>query len=121
MGRQARSGQQFADRSRRRPADNHQPDPRISGLVDGEVLIRHVFIGDLNLDGAVSISDFIDLASNFGQSLSGEAVALDDSHSQLVASRQSALPEPVSLAMLALAPVVLSRRQRFLATRSRTR
>jgi T5SS/PEP-CTERM-associated repeat protein len=32
---------------------------------DGYLLIRPTRIGDLNLDGQVSISDFIDLASNF--------------------------------------------------------
>jgi T5SS/PEP-CTERM-associated repeat protein len=37
----------------------------ISGLNGDEVLIRYTRIGDLNLDGTVSISDFIDLASNF--------------------------------------------------------
>jgi autotransporter-associated beta strand protein len=31
------------------------------------ILIRATVIGDLNLDGMVTISDFIDLASNFGQ------------------------------------------------------
>jgi hypothetical protein len=37
----------------------------ISGLNGDEVLIRYTRIGDLNLDGTVSISDFIDLASHF--------------------------------------------------------
>src|SRR6185503_15437912 len=37
----------------------------ISGLNGDEVLIRYTRIGDLNLDGTVTISDFIDLASNF--------------------------------------------------------
>jgi hypothetical protein len=37
----------------------------ISGLDGDEVLIRYTRIGDLNLDGTVTISDFIDLASNF--------------------------------------------------------
>ena len=32
------------------------------------ILIRPTLIGDINLDGAVSIGDFIDLASNFGHS-----------------------------------------------------
>jgi len=34
----------------------------------GYILIRPTRIGDLNLDGIVTISDFIDLASNFGRS-----------------------------------------------------
>src|SRR5207244_5913367 len=37
----------------------------ITGLNGDEVLIRYTRIGDLNLDGTVTISDFIDLASNF--------------------------------------------------------
>jgi hypothetical protein len=32
---------------------------------DGYILIRPTRVGDLNLDGSVTISDFIDLASNF--------------------------------------------------------
>jgi hypothetical protein len=39
----------------------------IAGLDGDEILVRYTFIGDLNLDGTVSISDFIDLASNFNQ------------------------------------------------------
>jgi len=37
----------------------------ISGLDGDEVLVRYTRIGDLNLDGTVTISDFIDLASHF--------------------------------------------------------
>lgn len=37
----------------------------IEGLNGDEVLVRYTFIGDLNLDGAVTISDFIDLAAHF--------------------------------------------------------
>jgi len=36
--------------------------------IGDHILIRSTRIGDLNLDGSVSISDFIDLASNFGAS-----------------------------------------------------
>jgi hypothetical protein len=39
----------------------------ISGLNGDEVLIRYTRIGDLNLDGTVTIADFIDLASNFNR------------------------------------------------------
>jgi hypothetical protein len=35
---------------------------------DGHIQIRLARIGDLNLDGSVTISDFIDLASNFNSS-----------------------------------------------------
>ncbi len=37
----------------------------IDGLDGDEVLVRYTVIGDLNLDGTVSISDFIDLAAHF--------------------------------------------------------
>jgi hypothetical protein len=37
----------------------------IGGLDGDEVLIRYTRIGDLNLDGTVSIADFLALASNF--------------------------------------------------------
>jgi hypothetical protein len=40
----------------------------IGGLDGNEVLIRYTRIGDLNLDGTVSIADFIDLAAHFNQS-----------------------------------------------------
>jgi hypothetical protein len=38
-----------------------------TNLVGNEILIRYRLAGDLNLDGAVSIADFIQLASHFGQ------------------------------------------------------
>jgi hypothetical protein len=116
----------------------------ISGLLGGEVLVRDVIIGDLNLDGtvsisdfidlaanfnrtgnttwamgdvnydnAVTISDFIDLASNFNQSLSGEALALDDLPPQLSAALQSVVPEPASLGLVAVVAVLLPRRTHF--------
>src|SRR5205823_3097412 len=34
---------------------------------NGYILVRPTRIGDLNLDGVVTISDFIDLSSNFGR------------------------------------------------------
>jgi hypothetical protein len=37
------------------------------GLTGDEVLVLDTVIGDLNLDGAVTISDFIDLAAHFNQ------------------------------------------------------
>jgi hypothetical protein len=39
-----------------------------SNLTGGEILVRGVILGDLNFDGQVTIADFIDLASHFGQS-----------------------------------------------------
>ena len=38
-----------------------------SGLVGNEILFLYTLVGDLNLDKTVSISDFIDLASNFNK------------------------------------------------------
>src|SRR5205085_8120055 len=38
----------------------------VGSLHGGEVLLKSTVVGDLNLDGAVTISDFIDLAANFG-------------------------------------------------------
>jgi hypothetical protein len=37
----------------------------IGGLDGDEILVRYTRVGDLNLDGTVTISDFIDLASHF--------------------------------------------------------
>ena len=42
---------------------------------DANVLIRPTMAGDLNLDGTVSISDFIDLAANFGKTTQKAAQA----------------------------------------------
>lgn len=39
----------------------------ITNLSGGEILVSPALIGDLNLDNAVSIADFIDLSSHFGQ------------------------------------------------------
>jgi len=41
--------------------------------------------GDLNYDGFVTISDFIDLASNFNQSVSGEAMPISESDAAMLA------------------------------------
>jgi hypothetical protein len=38
--------------------------------------------GDMNLDGAVTISDFIDLASNFGTTYAGEVIAVSQPDQQ---------------------------------------
>jgi fibronectin-binding autotransporter adhesin len=37
----------------------------VAGLSGGEILLKSTIVGDLNLDGTVSIADFIDLAANF--------------------------------------------------------
>ncbi len=40
-------------------------EPNLNG---SEILVRYTVVGDLNLDRQVSIGDFIDLSSHFGQS-----------------------------------------------------
>lgn len=48
---------------------NLHPLSRIGmAILNGQIVIRPTRIGDLNLDGMVSISDFVDLAANFGKS-----------------------------------------------------
>lgn len=54
----------LATRSNARIAVSKRPDAH----GDQNLLVRPAVTGDLNLDGNVSISDFIDLASNFGVS-----------------------------------------------------
>ena len=39
----------------------------LAEIASGFILIRPTHIGDINLDGAVTISDFIELSSNFGR------------------------------------------------------
>src|SRR4030095_8122664 len=39
----------------------------ITGLSGGEMLVSPALVGDLNLDNTLSIADFIDLSSHFGQ------------------------------------------------------
>src|SRR6185503_12116381 len=119
----------------------------ISGLDGDEVLIRYTRIGDLNLDGtvtisdfidlasnfnhiggstwqmgdvnydgSVTISDFIDLASNFNQSVSGDALPISAGESAMLAQfaadhGASAVPEPASLSLFALAASILRHRR----------
>jgi uncharacterized protein YkwD len=47
--------------------------------------------GDLNLDGSVTIADFIGLAANFNASYSGEFLPISDSDHQLLASFASSI------------------------------
>ncbi len=47
--------------------------------------------GDLNYDGQISISDFLDLASNFGGSYSGAAGAVNSADQQTLASFASSI------------------------------
>jgi autotransporter-associated beta strand protein len=92
-------------------------------IVGDHVLIRPTRIGDLNLDGSVTISDFIDLASNFNGSYSGSIGAISADDQQTLASFASSLgvdpsiigsavPEPGVLSLLGVGAVGLMRRRR---------
>ena len=63
--------------------------------------------GDFNYDGLVDTIDFNSLASNFGQSLPSEPVGIG-----------TVVPEPLSVALLAIVPLAVSarskRRRRYL-------
>jgi hypothetical protein len=61
--------------------------------------------GNVNYDGSVTISDFIDLASNFNQSISGETSPISASDAAMLtdsaaASGASAVPEPTCLLII---------------------
>ena len=99
------------------------------------VLIRYTYLGDTNLDGKVNALDFNALASNFGNASGTEWDQADFNYDgvtdtsdfmmlannfglTLAAPAQlpapvlgSLVPEPASLAMLALAPVLIRRRR----------
>jgi len=73
--------------------------------------------GDLNYDGAVTISDFIDLASNFNSSYAGETFPISAADAQALSDFASAhgvaVPEPTTLGLLMLsAGSLMIRRQR---------
>jgi hypothetical protein len=53
--------------------------------------------GDINYDGNVSIADFIELAAHFGSSYSGGAVAISAEDQQQLAAFVASVPEPISL------------------------
>ena len=74
-------------------------------------------MGDVNYDGSVTISDFIDLASNFNQSVSGEAWPISDKDATMLArfaqaNGASAVPEPELLWGAMGAGILLARRVR---------
>ena len=72
--------------------------------------------GDLNYDGQVTISDFIDLASNFNTSYSGEVFPISAADAQTLSSFAASIgvsvPEPTSLSLLATSLLFVRRRRR---------
>jgi len=69
--------------------------------------------GDLNYDGAVTISDFIDLASNFNTSYSGDTWPISpEDHQILIAFEAANVPEPQIVGVLTGGWVFLARRRR---------
>ena len=67
--------------------------------------------GDVNYDGAVTIADFIALASNFNQSYSGQVLPIDP-HDQLLLNEFAAANVPEPLTHLLLVPLALVARRR---------
>jgi hypothetical protein len=66
--------------------------------------------GDLNYDGVISISDFIDLASNFNTSYAGEVWPISaEDRATLDAFAAANVPEPGALGLIALAGLTLAR------------
>ena len=57
-------------------------------------------MGDVNYDGVVSISDYIDLAAHFGQTMGGPIVV------------GNPVPEPGEIGMMMIAVSMLLRRRR---------
>jgi autotransporter-associated beta strand protein len=105
----------------------------IPGLTGGEALLRPALIGDLNLDNTVSIADFIDLSTHFGQTNAtwqdgdlnyDNQVSISDfvdlaahfgqtySSPTPAAIDSSAVPEPNTLALCATAAFSLTLRAR---------
>jgi hypothetical protein len=53
--------------------------------------------GDVNFDGMVTIADFIDLGANFNQNYSGESFPISDHDQQMLSAFAASVPEPASL------------------------
>ncbi|HEV8378209.1 MAG TPA: hypothetical protein VGP99_05120, partial [Tepidisphaeraceae bacterium] len=73
--------------------------------------------GDLNGDGLVSISDFIDLASNFNTAYAGDALPISAADQSVLdafatAHGVSLVPEPGAMTILVAASSLLRRRRR---------
>ena len=66
--------------------------------------------GDLNYDGMISISDFIDLASNFNTSYAGEVWPISaEDRLTLDAFAAANVPDPGALGLIALAGLSVAR------------
>ena len=68
-------------------------------------------MGDMNFDGFVTIADFIDLAANFNQNYAGEAFPISPQDQQILSAFAASVPEPATMAFLAPL-LVLGRRRR---------
>jgi len=68
--------------------------------------------GDLNFDGSVTIADFIDLAANFGRSYSGEIAPITMDEQKLLQDFAANVPEVNSIAFLAIGAVLIGSRRK---------
>jgi len=71
--------------------------------------------GDMNYDGRITISDFIDLASNFGGAYSGEAVPISVQDQQALSAFAASIGTSVPEPAALLLPLAFG----FLARRRR--
>jgi len=67
--------------------------------------------GDLNYDGIVSIADFLLLASNFNTSYDGESFPISPQDQQILSAFQASVPEPDAALVCALGTILLRRRR----------